>query len=111
MGRDIPDSAMTGLRSLVRNYTYYDRKRQVIATSRTSLSRAERGDPIGGGLIAGLTFAFPVGRWRGRLRNLVLAAPVQPHQDNQVGQRKQPLIRLLTRCLGRARDKTQVAGF
>ncbi len=41
----------------------------------------------------------------------MLAARVQPHQDNQVGQRKQPLIRLLTRCLGRARDETQVAGL
>lgn len=45
------------------------------------------------------------------LRNLVLAARVQPHNDNQVGQRKQQLIRLLTRCLGHARNETQVAGL
>src|SRR6267143_4486307 len=41
--RDIPDSAVTRLRSPVRNYTYYDGKRQVIATSRSSLPRAEWG--------------------------------------------------------------------
>src|SRR5712664_1426614 len=41
-GRDIPDSAVTRLRSLVWNYPYYDGKRQVIATIRTSFSRAER---------------------------------------------------------------------
>jgi len=58
-----------------------------------------------------LTFAFPVGRRPGRLRNLVLAAPVQPHQDNQVGQRKQPLIRLLTSTSAAARDETHVAGL
>src|SRR5260370_20713495 len=69
------------------------------------------GDPFGGGLIAGLTFASPVDRKPGRLRNLVLAARMQHHQNQQVRQREQPLIRLLTRCLGRARDETQVAGL
>ena len=61
--------------------------------------------------IAGLTFTFPVGQHPGHLRSLVLAARVQPRQDNQVGQRKQPLICLLTRCLDRARDETYVAGL
>ena len=90
----------------MRNYTYYDGKRQVIATSRTSLPRAERRDPLGGGLIAGLAFAFPVGRQPGRLRNLVLAARMQHHQNQQVRQREQPLIRLLARHFSRARDET-----
>jgi hypothetical protein len=40
------------------------------------------------------------------LRSLVLAARIQHRQDHQVRQRKQPLIRLLTRCLGGARDET-----
>ena len=41
----------------------------------------------------------------------MLAPRVQPHQDNQAGQRKQPLICLLTHCLDRARDETYVAGL
>jgi hypothetical protein len=44
------------------------------------------------------------------LRNLVLAGRVQPHKDNHVGQRKQPLIRLLTRRRCRAHDKAYVPG-
>src|SRR3989449_5531482 len=36
---------------------------------------------------------------------------MQHHQNQQVRQREQPLICLLPRCLGRARDKTQVAGL
>jgi len=97
---------VTRLRSLVRNYTYYDGKRQVIATSRSSLLEPNGGDRIGGGLIAGLAFPFPVGWQPGRLRNLVLAARMQHHQNQQVRQREQPLIRLLARHFSRARDET-----
>ena len=60
--------------------------------------------------IAGLTFAFLVGQHPGHLRSLVLAARMQHHQNHQVRQRKQPLVRLLPRRLSRARDKADVPG-
>ena len=40
----------------------------------------------------------------------MLAAAVQRRQDHEVGQRKQPLVRLLTRRSCRAHDKADVPG-